>query len=146
MTRPLIYRTLLTALLFAVPGSLAQEIRAVSAAELEAALQETARTMNATLPRMVDDEVQLTSTKGGNRRFQLNYTFVNFPANKVDPTVLHTRQLKNRTESICINGNMREFIDYGASISYAYFGNDGKKITTVTITPAMCKRMDATRK
>jgi hypothetical protein len=102
------------------------------------ALLETANQINSKLPLMIDSETQLNTTIGINKTFRYNYTLVNHPASDLSADILEHNLKQKITNSVCTSKEMEIFMKNGVTIEYAYFGNDGKQISVISISPSNC--------
>jgi hypothetical protein len=106
--------------------------------ELNAALQQAASQMNASLPMMVDKETRLDSTLALDGTFRYNYTLVNYPAESLDAGKFTDAMQPRIVNSICTMEDTQMFVNNGVRVIYAYFGRNGKSVTKVTVEPSMC--------
>ena len=116
------------------------EIKEESA--LESALMQAVNEINQHLPTMVNANTRLDSvaaTISGNKQFRYKYTLTNFPASKVDIETLTEAEEPRLINSVCTTREMKVFIENGVRVTYAYYGKNGKLITTITVYPYQCK-------
>lgn len=115
-----------------------------TAASLDATLLKTASDLNSKLPVMVDSETRLDSTLGLNKTFRYNYTLVNHLSAELSAAQLDSTLGQKLLNNVCTSREMASFVDNGVAVSYAYFGNDGKQITVITVAPSQCAAARAT--
>lgn len=109
-----------------------------SAATIDAALLKAASDLNAKLPIMVDSETRLDSTLGLNKSFRYNYTLVNHSSATLSAQRLNDALGQKLVNHVCTSSEMASFVKSGITVSYAYFGNDGKQIAILKISPSQC--------
>lgn len=105
---------------------------------IDAVLVEAASRINENLPMMVDAETRLDATVGVIGRFRYNYTLVNFSAEELDPGVLKDTMQPKLVNNVCTSTEMEIFVQNDVPVTYAYFGKNGKQVTTITISPNQC--------
>lgn len=115
--------------------------QAESDRELNAALEQAANRMNGSLPMMVDRETRLDSTLALDKAFRYNYTLVNYPIENLNAGKFTATMRPRIVNSICTMDDTQVFIDNGVRVIYAYFGRNGKSLTTVTVEPPMCDNL-----
>lgn len=101
-------------------------------------LLKAADKLNSKLPMMVDANTRLDSTIGLNERFRYNYTLVNYSSAQISSSQIHNVLGQKLVNNVCTNKEMQAFVNNGVTVSYAYFGNDGKEITVISIAPSQC--------
>lgn len=107
--------------------------------ELDSVLVKISDQINKGLPIMVNLETRLDSTVGADKQFRYNYTMVNYASGELDVNhFIHTTQPKLITAA-CTNKDMKEFMDNGVPIIYAYYSSDGKHFTDITVQPSQCE-------
>lgn len=136
--RELMLLLVLSSTCLAGSAAAADPQKPASAAEIRQALQQTARSMNETLPRMLDADTRLESTVAAGREFRYNYTLVNYRAAEVDGAVIQQKMRDKLRSNVCDDARMRVFVANKIPVSYAYHGNDGKEITRIRIDTATC--------
>lgn len=106
-------------------------------------LLKAANALNAKLPIMVDSETRLDSASGTNKNLRYNYTLVNYPKPSVSAQHLRNSLESQLVNNVCTSKEMEVFVKNGATISYAYYGNDGNQITVITVLPSQCVQVSA---
>lgn len=101
-------------------------------------LLKTANELNAKLPIMVDANTRLDSTIGLNEQFRYNYTLVNYSSSQVSGSQIESAMGQKLVNNVCTSKEMQVFVKNGVTVSYAYFGNDGKQIAVISVTPSQC--------
>lgn len=112
-------------------------------AELEAVLieafRETAETVNAGLPTMVDEETRLDkATVGPGPRMVYHNTFVGYKSDEIDRDWVHTSLRTHVKGNVCASSDMKPSLQYGAIYTYAYYGSEGGKIGDFEIRRTDC--------
>jgi hypothetical protein len=102
-------------------------------------LENAAKILNKNTPRMIDKETSMgPATIGPGLRVNINYTLPNYSSSEFTSSqiIQHIRPtLKNYA---CSKPNMKVILQYGASIVYSYYGNDGILITSIPIVRNDC--------
>lgn len=101
-------------------------------------LLKTANQVNSKLPIMVDANTRLDSTIGLNKQFRYDYTLVNYSSSQVSGSQLQNALGKKLINNVCTSKALHVFVKDGVTFSYAYFGNDGKLITIISVAPSQC--------
>lgn len=107
---------------------------------LDNALLKAASEMNKKLPMMIDSETRLDTTTGGNKTFQYNYTLVNYSAANISSQEIHNALEQKIINGVCTTKEMEAFVKKGVTVAYAYYGNDGKQITVISVAPSQCNK------
>lgn len=105
---------------------------------IDEALLKTANEINSKLPMMVDSDTRLDSTAGLNKSFRYNYTLVNHTSSSVSASDLESALGQRLINKVCTSKETQVFVKNGVTFSYAYFGNDGKQVTVISVTPSQC--------
>ncbi len=101
-------------------------------------LLKTANDLNAKLPMMVDSETRLDSSVGLHHSFRYNYTLVNYTSFDISAADLRDAMEQKLINSVCTTTEMQVFIKNGVTVSYAYYGSDGRQISVISVSPAQC--------
>lgn len=107
--------------------------------ELNSVLMQAASQLNKNLPVMVDAETRLDAALGMNKQFRYNYTLVNYTAEELDPNTIIEALEEKLINNVCTTKEMEIFVSNGVDVTYAYYGKNGKQITTITVQPLQCK-------
>lgn len=105
---------------------------------IDEALLKAASEINSKLPMMVDSETRLDSTVGLTKSFRYNYTLINYASSGVSASDLNSGLSQKLINNVCTNKEMQIFVKNGVTVSYAYFGNDGKQVTIISVAPSQC--------
>lgn len=109
-----------------------------SSTPIEELLPKFASQLNAKLPMMVDANTRLDSVMGINRTLRYNYTLINHSSlNVTDQDVRNSLQQKIEN-NVCTSQETLSFIKNGVTISYAYYGSEGKQISVISVSPSLC--------
>lgn len=101
-------------------------------------LAKTARQINKNLPMLVDEETRLDLTIGLDHYFMYKYTLLNYRADELDSKYIYGLIKPALTENVCTSDDMKIFIELNVPVEYLYYGNDGKKVTSVVISSKDC--------
>lgn len=97
-----------------------------------------AEEVNKTLPITLDSETRLDSTFGLNKTFTYNYTLTNYAYEDINiEQFKHNMETKLRN-NYCTAEVMKQFLDKGVSVSFAYLGKEGKEILKLSYKPSDC--------
>jgi hypothetical protein len=105
---------------------------------IDEALQKAAGQMSAKLPMMVDSDTRWDSIMGINKTLRHNYTLVNYSASAVSADDIKNGFGKILVNRVCTSEEMQVFVKNGVTVSYAYYGNEGKQIIVISIAPSQC--------
>jgi len=107
--------------------------------DLDAVLAETANTVNAKLPMMVDKDTRLDSTiPGPDKKLTYYYTLPAYSSVELEPTSTMAVLTPHVKKNVCGITDMKGLFNNGVSVVYVYRGNDAREIGRVTVTPAEC--------
>jgi len=106
-------------------------------------LVNAASELNANLPIMVDSETRLDSASIINKNLRYKYTLVNYAKPSVSAQNLRTSIESQLVNNVCTSKDLEVFVKNGATISYAYYGNDGNEITEISVLPSQCVQISA---
>lgn len=101
-------------------------------------LRVTSSEINSKLPIMIDSETRIDSTVVLNKNLQYNITLINYPSFSVSASELNNAFGQTIINNVCAEKRAQTFRKHDVTVSYAYFGNDGKKITTISVLPSQC--------
>lgn len=105
---------------------------------IAADLLKAASEINAKAPMMVDSDTRFDNVVALNMSFRHNFTLVNYSASSgsvkdlsdsLEPMIVH---------NVCASKDMQVFLKNGVTLFYAYYGNDGKEITVISVIPSQC--------
>lgn len=107
---------------------------------IEELLWKNANDLNAKLPTMVSSDIRLDSAVGVGRVFRYNYTLLNHSSSDVSAKDIDNafggKMIVNK---VCTSKEVQVFVRNGVTMSYAYYGNDGKQITIISVAPSQCR-------
>jgi len=106
---------------------------------IDAVLIQIASEINKKLPMMVDANTRLDSTVGINRTVRYNYTLVKYTAEELDATALEQAMRPKLINNVCTTKEMEFFVKNNITVSYAYFGKNGKQVTVITVPASSCR-------
>ena len=107
--------------------------------EMNSVLIKTASELNKNLPMMVDSETRWDATIGINKKFRYNYTMINYTAEDIDVDSFRGAMQPTLINMVCTTKEMDVFTKNGIPVTYAYYGKNGKQITTITVKPVECQ-------
>lgn len=107
--------------------------------DLDSALMATADRLNQNLPIMLDKETRFDASIGINRTFLYKYTLVNYAAEDIDKGQFETAMESILVNHVCTTSEMEFFVNNHVPVEYAYYGKNGKHITTITVTKDQCE-------
>lgn len=77
------------------------------------------------------------TTAGPGRRFTYHYTYINNSASQFNKSAWRA-QIDSELRNTCQEKDVIQFLKYGVTVTYAYFGNDGGLVGSVDVTPKFC--------
>lgn len=90
-------------------------------------------------PMMVDEDTRLEKvTVGPGPRVTYHYTIVKHPSQKIDPSILRRNLYPEIRNKVCTGDKMKVSLQYGATYTYSYSGNDGVHVGSVDIDRDVC--------
>jgi hypothetical protein len=98
-----------------------------------------ARDINKELPIMLDAETRLDSTIGSNRKVRYNFTLVNYRAEEVNASALAQGMKPALVQVVCTRKEMEIYVKNDIPVTYAYYGKEGKKVTSITVHASSCR-------
>jgi len=104
--------------------------------ELEAVLDNKINEINSKTPHMVDAGTRLDNAISINNTLRYNYTLIDIEASEISDQEFHSAMEEKLINFVCTS--MRTLVSFGVTISYAYYGNKGKEITVIDISPSAC--------
>ncbi|MBM9515209.1 hypothetical protein [Desulfogranum marinum] len=91
------------------------------------------------LPMMLDGDTRIDDvTIGPGARATYHHTFVNYPSSKIDTEWLSSEFRPTVTQKICSNTKMKPSLQYGATYTYSYSGNDGVLVFSFDVNKGEC--------
>ena len=104
---------------------------------LEVVLSQVMRDINSKAPMMVDSVTRLDNAVGIGNILRYNFTLLEYTASDITAESINTALENNIKINVC--HSMKILINMGVTISYAYYGNKGREITVISISPYKCK-------
>ena len=93
-------------------------------------LQEAAKKINLSAPKMIDKDTRIDSVSvGPGARAVYHYSFPAYASNAIDANQLQITLIKKLRPQLCANKEMANSLQLGAMYVYSYTGNDGIEIT-----------------
>ncbi len=94
---------------------------------------------NKEFPKEIDPETRIDNvTAGPDKLITINYTMLKHPASEIDADRFGGELKDKVRQETCTDGKLEPLLKKGVSVAYAFNGNDGLPITTITIAPADC--------
>jgi hypothetical protein len=91
-------------------------------------------------PRTVNKEMRIDSvTAGPDRLLTYNCTMLQYPADRIDSNRLRDAAREKLLKEVCASFDLKLLLKKEVTIAYAFSGNDGKLVTTVTINGCDCR-------
>jgi hypothetical protein len=106
--------------------------------KIDAELLQTASKLNERLPMMVDAETRWDSTVGIDKTMRYNYTLINYSASNLPVQEFRGALEAKLVNNVCTTKEMQVFVKNGVTVTYAYYGNEGKEITVIAVEPSRC--------
>jgi len=100
--------------------------------ELKADLDE----LNNGLPKFLDSDTRLDKISLSGKVVVSTHTYTRYSYSEVDPVYLRQTVEKNAKQQLCTNS--KDFILFGYSYRYDYFGKYNQKITSVYFNKDTC--------
>ena len=102
-------------------------------------LARVAAEMNKTLPMMVDEDTELSSTIGVSGVLVYNYRLVNHSASDIDPAQFTAAIKPQVTNAACSTPETRDgFLKKGVSLRYMYGDKERTHVATIDVAPRDC--------
>lgn len=99
--------------------------------------QRIAKALNKNFPMMTNPETRIDGAIGLSKELLFKYTLINHVS--ADLTNTDIDELgKFYLNSVCTTKELQFFVKNGITISYSYFGKDGKPITNISVKPSQC--------
>ena len=106
--------------------------------DLNAALLEASNNLNQNLPRMLDAETRLDTSIVYKRNFIYRHTLVNLSAEEIDEET-NDEERERIANTVCTTKGMQVFFINNVTVTYSYYGKNGKHITDIVVTPERCR-------
>ncbi|KAF3977664.1 MAG: hypothetical protein HFP77_05975 [Methylococcales symbiont of Iophon sp. n. MRB-2018] len=94
--------------------------------------------LNSTLPKMIDSEIQLTSTWTLNKTLIYRGEFINYAADKITASTLREEMTPRLVNTFCTSPELKIYRDNDIKLSYIYFGKNSKHIVSIDISKKQC--------
>ena len=118
-------------------GTIGEPVEKASAGSIDEYLQKYVSEQNSKLPMMVDSETRLDSMIVINKTICYYNTVVHYSASNEVAQKINAfgPKIVNR---ICTSKETQKWVKNGFTFSYAYYDNDGKQITVISVAPSQC--------
>ena len=107
---------------------------------INAALVNVADNMNKRTPIMINSNTRFDTVLVVNQELWYKYTLVNNKAEEIKVSEFDQITRPNLINHVCTS--MKFFVDNNISVSYLYYGKNGKKITSIKIPASSCRSDD----
>jgi hypothetical protein len=107
---------------------------------IEEMLPKFASQLNAKLPMMVDSDTRLDSVMGVNRTLRYNYTLISHSSSDVTEQDIRNAFQQKIENRVCTSQESLTFIKNGVTLTYAYYGNEGKQISVISVSSSQCSK------
>ncbi|MDD2658277.1 MAG: hypothetical protein PHY54_01180 [Methylococcales bacterium] len=109
----------------------------------EPALRKVAEYVNQKLPMVLDADTRLDSTMAGpGRQFTYIYSITHYSSSEVDPVMFSRDVAPTILNRACSASDLQIFFQKEVTVIFLYLGNDGKYVTKIEMTPAVCRLRD----
>jgi hypothetical protein len=108
-------------------------------------LKKMAIEMNSQAPFMMDSETQFSSALALKKTLNFTMRLINQTSTEVDAKEISKYVWANVNDIACKNKATRDFIDWGVSYVYIYFGNDDRFITRVVLDEYKCNNQEKSK-
>lgn len=133
------YRRILRSSAALVAVSIIAAFAPASAKDYSAQLQQVAKTLNTTLPRMVDNGTRLDHTEAGpGNTFTYDYTLVPIASTSALAPKFAAAARNFVLSRACHDPSVMRMLKLGVEMHYVYRGNDGGVITSFGIHASDC--------
>ena len=105
--------------------------------DLERALQNTAASINKTVPRPIGNDTYLESAVGYEKTLKYRFTFRNLTKDQLG-SAFRMKQTEFLTDFVCTNPAMGVFVENDVTLKYAYYDKDGDLVVLISVDPKRC--------
>lgn len=114
--------------------------RTSTAPDLDTVLVQTANKMNATLPKMVSEEIRMDTTVAGpGKQFTYFSTLTSQASSEIDAQEFYDDNAPVLTKHVCNLAEAQKLFRKGITFHYVYRGNDGVEVARIAISPEDCR-------
>lgn len=104
-------------------------------------LLEIASKINRLLPKAVDKDTELRNVSVRGRTLIYNYYLLSLSATDVNQAAFLKKMKPQITNSACSSPDLRPLFEENTSVEYTYYGNDGRFIAKIPVSPDLCKKL-----
>ena len=109
--------------------------------------QGAASILNKDAPKKMDEATTLLRADAGpGLLMTYRYALSGVSGGETELSSLAESSRRSVTERVCQTGDMRDYMEYGASYRYIYEDSDGKELFRFTVDGSSCLRSDAEKK
>lgn len=105
----------------------------------EASIAEEMRLFDLSLPTMLDESTRMDSVTYDNDRIVFNHTIIDSTIDEFDVDSFNEIIRANLTESLCVDPDTKDALDFGTRYAYAFVDMNGISITEIDIDLADCQ-------
>lgn len=115
--------------------------------EIQKQFEGAASILNKDAPKKMDEATTLLRADAGpGLLMTYRYAFSGVSGGETELSSLAESSRRSVTERVCQTGDMRDYMEYGASYRYIYEDSDGKELFRFTVDGSSCLRSDAEKK
>jgi len=122
--------------IFALIGNLVTGLQ--QSTDIEFALNEEIKSINKSLPSMIDDETRMDQISIQQKDVYYNYTLLNWLAADMDISRFTIMMTPHLITSACVNENTRPMLDGGRKLVYVYRDKESKPVAKIAIDKSDC--------
>lgn len=115
--------------------------------EIQKQFEGAASILNKDAPKKMDEATTLLRADAGpGLLMTYRYALSGVSGGETELSSLAESSRRSVTERVCQTGDMRDYMEYGASYRYIYEDSDGKELFRFTVDGSSCLRSDAEKK
>ena len=115
--------------------------------EIQKQFEGAASILNKDAPKKMDEATTLLRADAGpGLLMTYRYALSGVSGGETELSSLAESSRRSVTERVCQTGDMRDYMEYGASYRYIYEDSDGKELFRFTVDGSSCLRSDAQKK
>ena len=133
---------LLLAILLATYTDLLPTSAGALVESVESRLERLVARVGKDFPRTVNESMRIdTVTAGPGKVLTYNCTLLKYPAARINAVRFRENMEGAVRKSVCADGELKRFIDEDVTVAYAFSGNDGSPVATITVDPGACRSL-----
>jgi hypothetical protein len=132
---PLLVALLLAAYTDMLPKSAGELVEGI-----ESRLERLAARAGKELPRTVNENMRIDNVIAGpGKVLTYNCTLLKYNAGRINAARFRENMEGEIRKNVCSSSELKHFIDEDVRVAYAFSGNDGNPVVTVTVDPEDCR-------